>query len=135
MPQNADPALPLLVDTDLCVDVSRLFQPTIDLLDREALLWTLALSTQTYMELLVGCADKRQQSRTERFVRRFEVLPITEAVSAMALDLMRRYRLSHGLLIGDALIAATALAHDCPLLTKNQRDFRFIAGLRLHPLS
>nr|MDQ2686882.1 PIN domain-containing protein [Armatimonadota bacterium] len=48
-------------------------------------------------------------------------------------DRCHRYRLSHGLLIPDALIAATALVHDIPLLTKNQRDFRFIAGLRLLP--
>jgi predicted nucleic acid-binding protein len=49
----------------------------------------------------------------------------------MAVDLLRQYRLSHGLLIADALIAATCLAHSTPLLTKNQRDFRFIAGLTL----
>ena len=30
-----------------------------------------------------------------------------------------------------ALIAATALSHEVPLVTQNVRDFRFIAGLRL----
>lgn len=66
-------------------------------------------------------------------MRRFAVLPISAAVSDRAIALIRRYRLSHGLLIPDTLIAATALVHDIPLLTKNQRDFRFIADLRLPP--
>src|SRR6476620_4766646 len=34
-------------------------------------------------------------------------------------------------LIADALIAATALAENVPLVSKNQRDFRFIADIRL----
>ena len=32
-----------------------------------------------------------------------------------------------------APIAATALVYDLPLLTKNQRDFRFIPDLKLLP--
>jgi predicted nucleic acid-binding protein len=39
--------------------------------------------------------------------------------------------LSHGLLIADALIAATALYGDQSLISKNQRDYRFITGLQL----
>jgi predicted nucleic acid-binding protein len=35
------------------------------------------------------------------------------------------------LLIADALIAATALATNDAFVTKNQRDFRYIAGLNL----
>ena len=51
----------------------------------------------------------------------------------MAIDLIRRYRLSHGLLIADAIIAATALVKNVPLVSKNQRDYRFIEGLDLWP--
>ena len=46
---------------------------------------------------------------------------------------MQTYALSHGLQIPDALIAATALAFNIPLLSKNQRDYRFIVGLSLLP--
>jgi predicted nucleic acid-binding protein len=41
--------------------------------------------------------------------------------------------LSHGLLIADGVIAATALIHNEAFITKNQRDFRFIANLNLLP--
>ena len=44
---------------------------------------------------------------------------------------MRSYYLSHGLLIADALIAATAIENQIPLLSKNQRDYRFISELNL----
>ena len=39
--------------------------------------------------------------------------------------------MSHGLLIADSLIAATAAALDMPFVSKNQRDFSFIAELDL----
>jgi predicted nucleic acid-binding protein len=69
----------------------------------------------------------------ERFLLRFQIIPLNEQMSDTAVDLLRRYRLSHGLLIADALIAATLLVLKEPLLTKNQRDYRFIAGLTLLP--
>jgi len=46
-------------------------------------------------------------------------------------DLVRQYRLSHGLLLADAMIAATALTHNETLYTKNRRHFRMIPGLRI----
>jgi tRNA(fMet)-specific endonuclease VapC len=42
---------------------------------------------------------------------------------------MTSFFLSHGLLIPDALIAATALEHGLDLYSKNVRDFRMIPGL------
>jgi hypothetical protein len=60
-------------------------------------------------------------------------LKITDQISDRAVALLQQYRLSHGLLIADALIAATGLEHNEPFITKNQRDFRFIAGLNLQP--
>jgi hypothetical protein len=58
---------------------------------------------------------------------------ISELISGKALELLQQYRLSHGLLIADALIAATALSLNCPLASKNQRDYRFIIDLDLLP--
>jgi hypothetical protein len=123
----------LVVDTDLLIDAARGDGQAIARLKLEEQQATLAVSTVTYLELLVGCRNKREQQQTERFLRRFQVLRLDPAVSDRAVDLLRQYRLSHGLLIADALIAATALAYTVPLLTKNQRDFHFINGLTLLP--
>jgi predicted nucleic acid-binding protein len=35
------------------------------------------------------------------------------------------------ILIPDTIIAATAITYEIPLLTKNQKDFRFIENLNL----
>jgi len=85
------------------------------------------------MELLIGCRNKTEQRQLERFLRPFPVLPLNEAITDQAVDFLRQYRLSHGLLIPDALSAATARVHDTTLATINQRDYRFIAGVELLP--
>lgn len=123
----------LLVDTDICIDISCDYAPSIARLDRAEQAFTVAVSDITRMELLIGCADKHQQRGIEKFMPRFDVVPVDAAVSARAVELLRRYRLSHGPLLDGALIAATALVHAVPLLTKNTRDFRFVAGLALEP--
>ena len=69
----------------------------------------------------------------ERFLERFEIIKLSEAISDKAIDLLCNFRLSHGLLIADALIAATAIVIDTLMLSKNQRDYRFIQGLNLLP--
>jgi predicted nucleic acid-binding protein len=85
------------------------------------------------MELLVGCRNKAEVRKTERFLQRFRVLKLNEPISDTAVDLLRQYRLGHGLAIPDALIAATALVLNLPLITKNQGDYRFIQELSLLP--
>ena len=69
----------------------------------------------------------------DRFLDRFRMLRANELISDRAVDLLRQYRLAHGLLLPDSLLAATALVHDAPLLTKNQKHFRPIQGLKLLP--
>ena len=69
----------------------------------------------------------------EQFLRRFRILKLNEAISDKAVELLLQYRLSHGLLIADALIAATALSWDYPLASKNQRDYQFMVDLDLLP--
>lgn len=68
-------------------------------------------------------------------MRRFEVIHINESISNQGVKLLLQYRLSHGLLIPDALIAATALVTRYPLLSKNQSDYRFIQGINLLPFN
>lgn len=85
------------------------------------------------MELLIGCRNRTELQILERFLGRFEIMKLSEAISDKAIGLLREYRLSNGLLIADALIAATAIVIDAPLLSKNQRDYRFIQGLNLLP--
>ena len=89
--------------------------------------------SMTVMELIVGCRNTIELRSTDRLLERFKTIPLNEQVSVTAVGLVRRYRLSHGLLLADALIAATALSMECDFISKNQRDYRFIDGLKLLP--
>jgi predicted nucleic acid-binding protein len=59
------------------------------------------------------------------------VLPITEAISERAVQLIEDYFLSHSLKLADALIAATALERNLTLATANTKHYRVIQGLAL----
>lgn len=121
----------ILIDTDILIDILRNFQPTIERLteiEEQSQLW---VSQMTQMELIVGCQDKRHLKKLENFLEKFSILPINSTISDHTTKLLLQYRLSHGLLIPDAIIAATALVNKLDLLTKNQKDFRFIQDLEL----
>ena len=121
----------VIVDTDVLIDAGRGIGKAVTCLQEIERQSSLAASVITQMELLIGCRNKTEFQTVESFLLRFQLLKLTGQVSDTAVDLLRQYRLSHGLLIADALIAATALTFDAPFLSKNQRDYRFIAGLNL----
>jgi len=120
-----------IIDTDILVDFIRADQKASSFLKTLEQSSILAISSITRMELIVGCRNKAELRDLNKFLSRFDILPITEAISDQTIDLLEQYNLSHGLLIPDALIASTALANNEDFVTKNQRDFRFIGRLRL----
>ncbi len=84
-------------------------------------------------ELLVGAQNNKYFQRIQKFISELIVIPVTKEITHTYLDLLSQYSLSHGLKIQDALIASTALVFDFEFYTFNQKDFRFIKGLRLLP--
>jgi predicted nucleic acid-binding protein len=123
----------ILVDTDIVIDAGRKVTEAIDCLQHIEQRAMLSVSVITEMEVMVGCRNRREFRILERFLRRFEIVSLNEAIADVGVALLRRYRLSHGLLIADALIAATALTVETDMVTKNQRDYRLIEGLKLLP--
>ncbi|MDJ1175705.1 type II toxin-antitoxin system VapC family toxin [Roseofilum capinflatum] len=122
-----------IIDTDIIIDAARSIPEAVNCLQQLQSSSRLALSIVTKMELIVGCANKLELQALEKFLQRFDAIPINQAISDQAVQLLRLYRLSHGLLIADSLIAATAIIWDYPLISKNQRDYRFIQNLNLLP--
>jgi predicted nucleic acid-binding protein len=123
----------VIVDTDILIDAGMEVDQAVNCLKYHEEQAQLAVSIITKMELVVGCRNKNELRETEKFLQRFEILAVNEATSEKADELLREYRLSHGLLIADSLIAATAIIWDCPLASKNQLDYRFISELDLLP--
>ena len=121
----------ILIDTDVIIDASRNRPEAVQCLEVIELQASLAISVVTQMELIVGCRDNSELRSLERLLLRFQLFQLTEQISDTAVNLLTQYRLSHGLLIADALIASTAISINQPMVTKNQRDYRFIEGLQL----
>lgn len=123
----------LVVDTDILIDVARGIPEAVSYLQVKQQQYRVCISTITHLELLVGAQNKTELRTIDRFVQRFGLLRTSEPIADRATQLVRQYRLSHGLLLADAIIAATALEYGIPLATKNQRHYRFIAHLLLLP--
>jgi predicted nucleic acid-binding protein len=87
------------------------------------------------MELLVGCRNKTEFSNLESFLSDYKRIKLDSEISDETLPLLRQFRLNHGLLIADALIAATAIVTDAKSVTKKVKHYRFIPGLNLMPFS
>jgi predicted nucleic acid-binding protein len=96
----------------------------------------LAVSPITQAELYFGALNKAELKKIKQHLSLLTQLPLDVSVSAIFLQLMESYSLSHKLSIPDALIAATALDHNLELYSLNAKDFRFISSLKLHqPIS
>jgi len=81
--------------------------------------------------MVIGALNKRELKEINSFLNKFSQININENISDKTLSLLNKYRLSHGLYINDALIAATCLEYSLPLYTLNVKDFKFIEGLEM----
>lgn len=74
-----------VIDTDIMIDAARKIKEAVDYLNEMEQKSTLAASVVTEMELIIGCQSKRELQHTERFLKRFQVLKITEPISDEAI--------------------------------------------------
>lgn len=92
----------------------------------------IALSSVTIMELYQGMANKQELAQMKKKIKYFDIVQIDAISSKSAISLIEKYRLSHGLAIPDALIAASAISVQMELFTYNLKDFSFIPDLKLY---
>ena len=92
----------------------------------------IALSSVTVMELYQGMANKQELAQMKKKIKYFDIVQIDSTSSKLAISLIEKYRLSHGLAIPDALIAASAVSVQMELFTYNLKDFSFIPNLKLY---
>ncbi len=120
----------MLVDTDVLIWHLRGYPQATQKLDSFS---ALTISAVTYMELLQGLRSKAEMNALQQSLamRHTQRLPLTHAITERAITLMEGMVLSDGLQMGDALIAATALEHQLPVLTGNAKHFSAIANLRI----
>lgn len=83
-----------------------------------------------YIECLQGSKSAAEKRKIKNYLRNFPLILITPESSELAITLIERYSNSHGLMLPDALIAASAMDRGLHLYTHNISDFRFIDGLK-----
>ena len=120
----------MLVDTDVLIWHLRGYPQATRRLDE---MGALTLSAVSYLEVLQGMRNKAELAAVKKMLthRAAILLPVTEAITQRAIGLMEAITLSHGLQMGDALIAATALNHGLPVLTANVKHFGAVEGLKV----
>ena len=91
------------------------------------------LSIQSFMELLQCAKNKKQHKHIKDFLTAFDflVLPLTENIGHRASIYIEEYTLASGLRSGDAIIAATAVENNLPLVSSNVKHFKMIKELEL----
>lgn len=117
----------VLIDTNIIIGELRSGTTLRGLPDR----WVPILSVITAMELhaLPGTAAD-EEAAIAAIVTSCIVLPIDQTIATLAGRLKRTRTKRRAL---DLLIAATAVAYNLPLYTRDTRDFRDIPGLVVMP--
>lgn len=98
----------------------------------KALLDSLSIGIETvvYIECIQGSISNSDKTVIKRSLKNLHYYQLNNEIAERAIDLIDKYSNSHGLLLADSLIAATALEYDLTLITFNTRDFKFIGGLK-----
>jgi tRNA(fMet)-specific endonuclease VapC len=127
-----------LIDSDIVID--NLFgQPVAVSLVTDLKRSGIAISVISYMEVREGLAGGRNPQRAsqglKRFLRGTRLLVvnrrIAESASTLRLQLRQQKRQVNERAL-DILIAATAIEHNLVLVTRNNRDYQDIPGLKLY---
>ena len=122
-----------LIDSDVLIDILRGDLIAIGIFHALLQEGPITVSVVSRMETIRGCLNREMQQQAERLLKQLELVSLDVQISTKADQLITKYYLSNSVAVPDALIAATALVYDLPLLTKNQRDFRYLPGLQLLP--
>lgn len=88
------------------------------------------LATATYLALLGAAEDEDQIRRIRAFVQPYAVLSLGPMASSRAAELMLTHA-QNGLTALDSLVAATAMAHEIPLVVRSAGAFAGIGELEV----
>ena len=117
-----------LIDTDILIDFFRKRPAAGEYLDSKG---DWSYSVTTAMELFAGANDKKQIAEMTRFLNAYSMLQLSPDIGARALDIIKGYSNADGIDPIDAILAATAIAGEMTLSTRNGKHFRNIKGLQL----
>src|SRR6266550_4716638 len=115
----------MLLDSNILISGAGGGEPRLDaILDRN----DLAVTSATCIETLgYHLLSEIERQGLETVIAGMRVLPLEKPVVERAISLRQERKMG----LADAIIAATALVHRLPLVTRNVDDFKHVSGLRL----
>jgi predicted nucleic acid-binding protein len=113
----------VLVDTDVVIEVLR---GTQDVIRTVRALWkkgnAIFCCPITIAEVYHGLRPD-EMGETDRFFRSIECLPITKEAGAKAGEYLDKYHKTHGVELGDDLVAAVCFSNKTRLYTLNKKHY------------
>ncbi len=119
---------PFLVDSDVLIDYLKGFNLACDLMEMH--IDSIGLSVITIAEIRAGIKGKEEEQAFEQFLSAIPLYDVTRTIAEMGGDWVRQFGRSHSVEVPDALIAATAAAHNLELKTLNTKHYPMFKELK-----
>ncbi|MDM8522969.1 hypothetical protein QUF80_06305 [Desulfococcaceae bacterium HSG8] len=89
----------------------------------------------TYIEIIQGVRNKKELRSFKKAlgVLKTHVIQIDEIISTKAMFFIEQYTLSHSMELADALIGATSVIKQIPLVTGNVKHYKHLPGIKVEP--
>jgi len=110
-----------LLDTDILIDFFRGYNKAVSFVNKYSS--RILLSSIGVAELYAGVKEGAEQTSLENFVSLFRVVPVTAEIAKAGGLYKRDYGKSHGVRLGDAIMAATSKAENAELKTLNTKHY------------
>lgn len=120
--------MPTLLDTCIIIDFIRAKEEATAYI--QSLKGSPHISVVTVTELLTGVRNKKEQAQIQIIIDTSIVLDVTEEIATLAGHWLNQYFKSHGVGLGDGLIAATAEVHGLQVATLNLKHFPMFPELK-----
>lgn len=122
----------MVIDTGIFIDFLRSKDKSKTILTSLEANAEIYISSVTVFELFVGATDSRKLQHVQTLIDSIPTVPFTNDVAQTAADLHLQLKARNKIIeFRDLFIAATALAYNQPLLTKNIKHFSRIDSLQL----
>lgn len=120
----------MIVDTDVFIWYSRGNQQAIDAIHG---LERFSLSVVTYIEIIQGVRNKTELNAFKKAlgILNAQIIQIDDLISTKAMFYVEQYALSHSMGLADALIGASAVIKQLPLITGNEKHYKHLPEIKL----
>ena len=122
----------IIEDTDVLIDFLAGKDPGAGRVEQELRDGALYTTVTNRFELLSGSKSLKQNEKVQQLLEALKVLTLDVSAADKAAGIRRHLdQKGHGIGMADSLIAGIVVEHGAHLLTRNERHFNRVQGLKL----